>query len=146
MYTHILIPTDGSERSRRAITTGMNLAAALRAKVIVLTATPAIPLVALEGLVAPVHNEELEQNATDYAKKCVDVGARLQLPPAPAARRYTRSTISPGRRSLRPLSGRAASDLIVMASHGRAGAGAILLGSETIKLLTQSKIPVLICH
>jgi len=145
MHTHILIPTDGSERSRQAITAGMHLAAALRAKVTVLTATPPIPLVALEGLVAPVHNEELEQNANDYAKKCLDVASEAAVAAASAARRSTPSTTSPGRRSLRTLSGGAATSLSWLHTEERAAA-AIVLGSETIKVLTHSKIPVLVCR
>ena len=35
-------------------------------------------------------------------------------------------------------------DLIVMASHGRRGVSAVVLGSETVKVLTHSKIPVLV--
>jgi len=37
-------------------------------------------------------------------------------------------------------------DLIVMASHGRRGVSAVVLGSETVKVLTHSQIPVLVCH
>ena len=37
-------------------------------------------------------------------------------------------------------------DLIVMASHGRKGVSAFVLGSETVKVLTHSRIPVLVCH
>jgi nucleotide-binding universal stress UspA family protein len=37
-------------------------------------------------------------------------------------------------------------DLIFMASHGKSGLGAVLLGSETIKVLTHSRIPVLVCR
>ena len=50
MYKHILIPTDGSERSARAIAQGMALAAAVKAKVTALMATAPIPRVVLEGL------------------------------------------------------------------------------------------------
>jgi len=71
---------DGRQRTlRRTVTAGMSLAAALRAKVTVLMATPPIPLVALEGLVARAHNEELEQNARDYAKKCHDVASEAAV-------------------------------------------------------------------
>ena len=67
MYKHILIATDGSERSARAITQAIALAALLKARVTAFMATPPIPPIVLEGLPAPVHNEELEQNAKDYA-------------------------------------------------------------------------------
>ena len=75
MYKHILIPTDGSERSARAITQGIALAALLKARVTAFMATPPIPPIVLEGLPAPVHNEELEQNAKDYATKSLAIAA-----------------------------------------------------------------------
>jgi nucleotide-binding universal stress UspA family protein len=120
MHTHILIPTDGSERSRQAITAGMHLAAALRAKVTVLTATPPIPLVALEGLVAPVHNEELEQNANDYAKKCLDVASEAAVAAGIRCEAIHAKHDQPWAAIIENAERRGC-DLIVMASHGRAG-------------------------
>jgi nucleotide-binding universal stress UspA family protein len=145
VYTHILIPTDGSERSRRAVTAGMNLAAALRAKVTVLMATPPIPLVALEGLVAPVHNEELEQNARDYAKKCLDVASEAAVAAGIRCETFHAKHDQPWA-TIIETAGQEGCDLIVMASRGSAGAAAIVLGSETNKVLTHSEIPVLVYH
>jgi nucleotide-binding universal stress UspA family protein len=123
----------------------MELAAALRAKVTALMATPPIPLVAVEGLVAPVHNVVLEQSASNYAKKCLDVASE-----AAVAAGIRCETIhvkhDPPWAAIIETAAQEGCDLIVMASHGRAGAAAIVLGSETMKVLTHSKISVLVYH
>jgi nucleotide-binding universal stress UspA family protein len=92
MYKHILIATDGSELSQKALRQGIALARPFGAGVTALTVSPTF------------HNLALDP-AT--AKHC---------------------------------------DLIVMASHGRRGMSALLLGSETTKVLTHTKIPVLVCR
>jgi nucleotide-binding universal stress UspA family protein len=145
MFKHILIPTDGSERSARSIAAGLNLAAVLGAKVTVLVATPPIPPVALEGLSTPVRNQELEQNATDYAKRCLDVASEAAFAASVQCETIHVKHDRPWAAIIETAE-RMQSDLIVMASHGRAGVAAIVLGSETYKVLTHSKIPVLVCR
>ena len=145
MYQHILIPTDGSERSARAIAQGIALAALLNARVTALMATPPIPPIVLEGLAAPVHNEALEQNAKDYAAQSLAVAAKA----AAAAAVHCETTHLEHDRPWEAIiqtAERKGCDLIVMASHGRAGVSAVVLGSETNKVLTHSKVPVLVCR
>ena len=145
MYKHILIPTDGSERSARAIAQGMALAAALKAKVTALMATMPIPPVVLEGLAAPVANEELEQNAKDYAMRCLGVATGAA---AATGVRCEAIHIKHDRpwEAILQVADQKGCDMIVMASHGRAGVSAVVLGSETNKVLTHSKLPVLVCR
>ena len=145
MYKHILIPTDGSERSARAITQGVALAAQLEARVTALMATPPIPPIVLEGLAAPIHNEELEQNAKDYATRSLAVAAEAA---AAAGVRCETTHIAHDRpwEAIIQTAEQKSCDLIVMASHGRSGVSAVVLGSETNKVLTHSKIPVLVCR
>jgi nucleotide-binding universal stress UspA family protein len=145
MYKHILIPTDGSDRSARAITRGITLAALLGARVTVLTATPPIPPVVLEGLPAPVHNEELEQNAKDYAARSLAVAAEAAAGTGVRCETIHLEHDRPWQAIIQTGEQRGC-DLIVMASHGRAGVSAAVLGSETNKVLTHSKIPVLVCR
>jgi nucleotide-binding universal stress UspA family protein len=145
MYRHILVPTDGSERSARAIAAGTALAAALRAKVTVLMATPPIPPIVLEGLAAPVRNEELEQNASDYAKTCLDVASEAAVPAGVHCETIHLQHAQPWA-AIVETAERKGCDLIVMASHGRAGITATVLGSETNKVLMHSKVPVLVCR
>jgi nucleotide-binding universal stress UspA family protein len=123
----------------------MALAAALQAKVTVLMATPPIPPIVLEGLTAPVRNEELEQNARDHAKKCLDVASEAAV--AAGVRCETiHVTHEQPWAAIIEAAERIGCDLIVMASHGRAGVAGIVLGSETNKVLTHSKISVLVCR
>jgi nucleotide-binding universal stress UspA family protein len=145
MYKHILIPTDGSERSARAVAVGVGLAAALKARVTAVMVIPPIPPVVLEGLPKPVHNEELEQSSKDYAERCLAVASE-----AAAAARVRCETIHV--RDDQPWAAivqaaeRKGCDLIVMASHGRAGVSAVVLGSETNKVLAHTRLPVLVCR
>jgi nucleotide-binding universal stress UspA family protein len=145
MYQHILIPTDGSERSARAIAQGVAVAALLNARVTALMATPPIPPILLEGLAGPVHTEELEQNAKDYATRSLAVAAEAA---AAAGVRCETTHLQHDRpwEAIIQTAERKGCDLIIMASHGRAGVSAVVLGSETNKVLTHSKIPVLVCR
>jgi nucleotide-binding universal stress UspA family protein len=145
VYKHILIPTDGSGRSARAITEAIALAALLKARVTALMATPPIPPIVLEGLAAPVHNEELEQNAKDHATRSLAVAAEAA---AAAGVRCETIHLQHDRpwEAIIQTAEQKGCDLIVMASHGRAGVSAVVLGSETNKVLTHSKLPVLVCR
>jgi nucleotide-binding universal stress UspA family protein len=99
-------PTDGSERSARAIAQGVALAAVLDARVTALMATPAIPPIMLEDLAAPVHNEVLEQNAKDYAARSLALQPRRRPQPGFTARQSTSSMSSLGKSSSKPPSRR----------------------------------------
>ena len=142
MYKHILIPTDGSERSAAAMRSGIDLAAAAGAKVTLLTVTPPLRAFAFEPRVAvdEAGYEELAAQTADqrlrpWAAYARDKGVKAELrhvfmdPPAEAIVETAR---------------RKACDLVVMASHGLNGIGALLLGSETQKVLAHSKVPVLV--
>ena len=145
MFKHILIPTDGSERSARAVTQGIALAAVLDARVTALMATPAIPPIILEGLAAPLHNEVLEQNAKDYATRSLAVAAQAAAAAGVRCETIHLEHEQPWEVIIQTAEQKGC-DLIVMASHGRAGVSAVVLGSETNKVLTHSKIPVLVCR
>jgi nucleotide-binding universal stress UspA family protein len=145
MYKHILIPTDGSERSARAITQAIALAALLNAKVTAFMASPPIPPVVLEGLPVPVHNEELEQNAKDYATRSLAVATEAAAAAGVPCEAIHIKHDHPWEAIIQAAEQRGC-DLIVMASHGRAGVSAVVLGSETNKVLAHSKLPVLVCR
>ncbi len=126
MYTNILIPTDGSELSEKAVNHGIALAKRIGAKVTVLT------------VVQPLHTFTAE-----YAEKTLGAVAR----PAQAAGVACETVQVEHEHPYQAIIDTAESkgcDLIVMASHGRHGISAIVLGSETVKVLTHCKIPVLV--
>lgn len=143
MHRHILIATDGSDLSAKAVTDGVRLAKALDAKLTVLTvATTQWPIV-VEGVVIGPSDAERTKSAKDQAARVLD-GASTE------ARKLgvvcdTLSVLdhAPYQAIIDAAQTRNC-DLIVMASHGRSGFKALLLGSETQKVLAHSNIPVLV--
>ena len=145
MFRHILIATDGSERSERAIRMGVDLARTTGARITAVMATWPIPEIYVEGLGRTVHNEELEQNARDFARRCLAVAADAARAVCVSCETVHVIDTHPHVAITRTAEANHC-DLIVMASHGRSGAAAVLLGSETQKVLAHAKVPVLVCR
>lgn len=144
MYKHILLPTDGSEISDRAIKQCIEFAKALGARVTGFFASPAFQLTVYDDwIVEPMSQLEFE----DKAKK----QSELRLAPiADAAKAagvpyelVSNVSDAPHAAIIKTAQDRKC-DLIFMASHGRRGIAGLLLGSETMKVLTHSSIPVLV--
>jgi nucleotide-binding universal stress UspA family protein len=143
MFKNILIPTDGSELSQRAVHTAVDLAKLHHAR---LTGIHVIPdyhlLIAYEGAFDPVTEERIEEDAKVRAenylafvrKSAQDAGVPCETVCETSDHPYAILKAADARRC----------DLIVMTSHGRKGLAAVLLGSETRKVLTHTRIPVLI--
>ena len=142
MYQHILIPTDGSELAEHGVAHGLALAKSLRAKVSVIFVVE--PFAEMTGrlLEAVARYVELrkEQAASvldRVANAAKEVGVScetIQVENGQPYRAITAATDDKG------------CDLIVMASHGRSGLSAMVLGSVTNKVLTHAKTPVLVCQ
>jgi nucleotide-binding universal stress UspA family protein len=143
MYKHILIPTDGSPASLRAARAGVELAAVVGARVTAFYAAPPPTPLIYDG-VFPVgylppdeHAEMIERAAASY------LGAIAEMARAAGvACESVHVTNDFPAEAILETAKRRKCDLIFMASHGRRGLSAILLGSETQKVLTHSKIPV----
>ena len=148
MYKHILVATDGSKLSAKAVRTAVRLAKALGAKVTgAYVLAPFVPPVYNEAIAyTPLFNpKQLKEQAVKEAKKAlaaVEIEAETAGVPC-----STLSTTNehPWRGIVRAAQARKC-DVIIMASHGRRGLAGLLLGSETNKVLTHSKIPVLVCR
>jgi nucleotide-binding universal stress UspA family protein len=145
MVKHILIPTDGSELSNRAVVAGVKLARVLGARVTGLFVAPAAtPLVYRDllpvGYATPQKNAAIIKRA---AERHLEVIARAAK--AAGVRCETVSLIDdfPADAILAQAKKRGC-DLIFMASHGRRGLRGVLLGGETQKVLAGSAIPVLV--
>jgi len=143
VYRHILVATDGSRRSAPAIRIAARLAKSLGAKLTGLhVVAPYFPArsgaeyASLAGFRRSVAQEARRALAAFSAE------ARAQ---AVAATASSALGGEPWRVILRTARTRKC-DLIVMASHGRRGLAALVLGSETTKVLNHSKIPVLVCR
>lgn len=145
MYQRILIATDGSALSQKAVKAGIELAASLDAEVIALNVVPRYPTSYLEGAVvlAPSEMERVEkqwaaegQAVADAVKKA---GEAVQVK-VEALISISNSTAP----SILATAEKYKCELIVMASHGHKGFKRLLLGSETLDVLTHSTIPVLV--
>jgi nucleotide-binding universal stress UspA family protein len=149
MYRNILVPTDGSPLSLKAAKAAIALAKALRARITVVYVIPPYPPPPEDDGMF-LYAESFSQG--DYAKR-TQKHAQSILAKVDAAARTARvscaSLYVTGAQPWKSILRTARSskcDLIAMASHGRRGLAALLLGSETTKVLTHSKIPVLVCR
>lgn len=145
MFKHVLVPTDGSLLSTDTAVRAVDFAKAIGAKVTFFYAKPDYPAQFFgEGaLIDPTTPQQFaeatEAAAIEILHKCeamakqagIDCGTESETSDVPYE-----SIISAARRF--------GCDLIFMASHGRRGLTGLLLGSETQKVLTHSKIPVLV--
>ena len=143
MFKHILLPTDGSELSEAAIQKGIQFAKSINAKV---TAFHAI----LPFHVFTLQTEMLEETKEQYEKQSKVNAAQFLEVITKAAEKAgvncnTHCVISdrPYETIIKSAETHGC-DLIMMASHGRSGVQGLLIGSETQKVLTHSKIPVLV--
>ncbi len=145
MFKHILIPTDGSAQSERAIRAGVDMARVHGARVTGIFAAPApTPLVYGEfmpvGYMAPDQHQALIEKASAHHLAVVKEAAReagVEVDCLAVTSEYPADAIVEAAREK-------SCDLIFMASHGRRGLAGLLLGSEVQKVLTHSAIPVLV--
>lgn len=145
MFRHLLVPTDGSDLSRRTATHAITFARETGARITFFAALPQHPVSFHEGygLTDAGTRERLIATAEQQGRAIVDplvaeaaaAGVTAEAAATPCA------TVHDGIIAAATHHG---CDLIFMASHGRRGIGALLLGSETQKVLTHSKIPVLV--
>lgn len=145
MYQRILVPTDGSALSKKAVTSAIEQAAATGAELVALYVVPRYPMSYFEGGIS-VSNSEVartEKQWNDRGQAVVDEVQRAAKAGGVKARGVlTRSDLVA--ESVISAAKKHKCDLIVMASHGRKGIKRVLLGSETQHVLTHSKLPVLV--
>jgi nucleotide-binding universal stress UspA family protein len=145
MYSRILIATDGSELSDKAVDQGLALAKAVGAKVTVVRVTSQPAPMVYEGIMVAVPTEEIR---AEIAKSVEAYFATLRGKAGTLG--VDAETIHIENdfpwQSIIDAARDKGAGLIVMASHGRRGLSAVLLGSETQKVLTHSTIPVLVCR
>jgi nucleotide-binding universal stress UspA family protein len=143
MFKHILIPTDGSDLSRKAILYGVELAKESGAKVTGLTVAQPYQPPGVDAVFIPLDQGDYEEQSrllSERAMEQVKMAAQAAGVPCETMREVHDQPY----RAIIDAAGALGCDLIVMASHGRRGISALLLGSETAKVLTHSTIPVLV--
>lgn len=142
MYKRILVPTDGSEISAKAVQTAIELAKLSGAQLLTIGVKEPFPYSAISEM-QPVPPQEFydaqERIASAHVKAVMD-GAKAASVPCQG---HTVEALHPWEAIIDHAREKQC-DLIVMASHGRRGVAALLLGSETQKVLTHSAMPVLV--
>ena len=145
MYKHLLVATDGSKLSDKAVAHAIELASATHADLTAFYAAPDYPLPAYaDGVVyQPVSQKEYAKLAAGEAEKILDSVSAKAAAAGVSCRTMHGMAASPWQAILATAK-KTKADAIVMASHGRRGVSALLLGSETQRVLTHSKIPVVV--
>jgi nucleotide-binding universal stress UspA family protein len=148
MYKHILIATDGSPLAEKAVSNGISLAKSVGAKVsVIIVEAPFNVFSVPESQVRQMseafakHAEQVKKHATQVLDRASDAAMaagvdcnKIQLEDEQPYQAIIKAANDNG------------CDLIVMASHGRSGLSALLLGSVTNTVLTHTKTPVLVVH
>ena len=144
-YKNILIPTDGSALSRAAIAAGVKLAQSMGAKVTgFFAAPPATPVVyqdllPVRYMTPRAHAVAIKDAAARYLE-VIEEAARQ----AGVACKCIQATSDFPADAILQMAKKEKCDLIFISSHGRRGLKGVILGSQTQKVLAQSKIPVLV--
>jgi nucleotide-binding universal stress UspA family protein len=146
MFKHMLLPTDGSKLSERAVERGLELAKSIGARVTSVHVIPEFRLMADESFALPTSadlKKRYEREAKARAEKLLQkITARAEAMMVKCEGVVIVGDV-PYEHIIETAKKRKC-DLIMMASHGRRGLSGLLLGSETSKVLTHSKIPVLV--
>ena len=149
MYRNILVPTDGSPLSLKAAKEAAQLAKAQKAKVTAYYAiAPFVYPPAGEGLIVSPELFSEKEYAKRMKKFAGEALSEVEAVAKKAGVEFEATSAiadSPWKGIIDAAAAKKC-DLIVMASHGRRGLEGLLLGSETMKVLTHSKTPVLVCR
>ena len=143
MFKALLLPTDGSPLSEQAVRQGVALAKALDARVVGLHVTLPFHVLATAPIILASSAEQYDHDVAEAARKYL---ATVETEAKNAGVAYyclTRSSDHPYEEIIE-VARQMHCDAICMASHGRRGMSAMVLGSETNKVLTHSKIPVMV--
>jgi nucleotide-binding universal stress UspA family protein len=143
MFKHLLIPTDGSELSEAAIQAGVQFAKSINAKVTGFYAMPKFHMLAYGTEMVTDTRQEFAKDCKAHADQFLAVIVRAAKAADVPCETALQTSDHPYEAIIATAKEKGC-DLIMMASHGRRGVQAFLLGSETQKVLTHSKIPVLV--
>jgi len=142
MYSNILVPTDGSEITAKAVSTAITLAKTLGATLHAVSVKEPFPYSAISEMqpVPPQEFYDAQERIAAARVKQVEAAASAA---GIACKGATVEAPHPWE-AIVDHAKQQGCDLIVMASHGRRGVSALLLGSETQKVLTHCTVPVLV--
>ena len=142
MFKRILVPTDGSDITAKAVDASIALAKSVGAKLYTISVKEPFPYSAISEM-QPTPPQEFFDAQERIAAKRVQAVTELCAKADVPCQAHTVEALHPWE-AIIDHAKRMECDLLVMASHGRRGVSALLLGSETQKVLTHSKVPVLV--
>ena len=142
MYQRILVPTDGSDITAKAVSTAVALAKLSGASLVTLCVKEPFPYSAISEM-QPVPPQEFYDAQERIAASRVQAVLTAAAEAGVAAEGATVEALHPWEAIL-DMAKQKGCDVIVMASHGRRGMAALLIGSETSRVLTHSPLPVLV--
>ncbi len=145
LFTHVLIPTDGSELSQRASASAVRFAKEMRARITGISVIPKFRVLAYEAGLADDTKDHFLAESRVRAEQHLAALKRAAEEEGVACDTVVETSDQVDEAIVRTAEARGC-DLILMASHGRRGVRSLLLGSETQKVLTHTKIPVLVLH
>jgi len=149
MFHHILVPTDGSPLSLRAAKVAVELAHVHGARITAIhVMAPYVPPAAGDGIMYYPESFSPEEYGKAVEKEAEKALGKVQALAEAAKVRFESMAVThaePWQAIVDAAKARKC-DIVVMASHGRRGIAGLLIGSETTKVLTHSKTPVLVCR
>lgn len=143
MYKNILLPTDGSELADKAVRHGIALAKEAGAKITALRVWAPFHTFSFDVNIVEDTPAQYKTHMQEQTAKTLAAVASAAKTAGVACETVAVEHEHPYQAIIDTATARGC-DLIVMASHGRRGIGALVLGSETVKVLTHCKIPVLV--
>jgi nucleotide-binding universal stress UspA family protein len=143
MFKHILIPTDGTDLSRKAVIYGMQLAKTVGARVTAITISEPYHVASMDAVLVAETPDEHEAQTARVAERALEQ-VRMAAEAASVGADTLREVHDQPFRAIIDCAHANGCDLIVMASHGRRGVAALLVGSETTTVLTHRTIPGLV--
>jgi nucleotide-binding universal stress UspA family protein len=142
MFKRILVPSDGSDITSKAVTTAVALAKSVGAQLYTISVKEPFPYSAISEMQPTPPQEFFDAQERIAAKRIGEVVDAAKTAGV-ACQAHTVEALHPWEAIIEHAK-RMECDLVVMASHGRRGVTALLLGSETQKVLTHSTVPVLV--
>ena len=145
MYRKILVTTDGSTLANKAVKSAIELASTLDAELIALKVIPRYLQTYFEGSI-PLDNQQIMMLEKQWEDEAAEVLAKVENQAEKSGLILTTSIIKANiiSEAIITFAQKKKVDLIVMASHGRNGLKRLILGSETMQVLTHSHVPVLV--
>jgi nucleotide-binding universal stress UspA family protein len=140
MFKHILIPTDGSALSKKAVVAGLELARLMGARITAYACVVEyLPMTEFSVEIPQALMDEMDREADRHLQEMADAAKAAGVPLD-----VVKTTEFSPYNGIVQAAHDHGCDLILMSSHGRRGLAGLILGSEAQKVLTHSKIPVLI--